>query len=243
MKTAIDSYGGFIGCHAAVVKIQESNQTKKKHKISGIQAVNNFTFESAGLRAWRTYNVGPGKLFTSTQVKRFGLPQGPTGLQVVQPFSIPREDFGVFRSVSTRAKCVRPQPCTPQSVEASPADEAPRSFFSCPEKGCTKTYQCFTNLQKHLDAGKHLVKLERESTNDSVKKKWAEMCKEVSGTYIQRETASNLQTSGYDPTCQISSGWALKTSRKAIRFTEKVKAHLKQIFMEGEETGRKASAI
>lgn len=101
MKTAIDSYGGFIGCHAVVVKIQESNQTMKKYKITGILALNDFTFESAGLRAWRAYNVGPGKLFTSTQVKRFGLPQGPTGLQVVQPFGIPGEDVGVFRSVST----------------------------------------------------------------------------------------------------------------------------------------------
>ena len=74
------------------------------------------------------------------------------------------------------------------------------------------------------------------------------MCKEVSGSYvIHKETASNLQTSRslsrYDPTCQISSGWALKTSRKARRFTERVKTHLKQIFMEGEETGRKASAF
>ena len=92
MKTAIDSYGGVKACQAAVVKIQESNQTMKKHKMTGIQALNNFTFESAGLRVWRAYNVGPGKLFTPTQVKRFGLPQGPTGLQVMQPFSIPRED-------------------------------------------------------------------------------------------------------------------------------------------------------
>ena len=211
--------------------------------MTGIQALNNFSFESAGLRAWRAYNVGPGKLFTPTQVKRFGLPQGPTGLQVVQPFSVPREDVGVFRSVSTRVECVHPQPCTPQSVKDSPADVATRAFFSCPEEGCTKTYQSFTNLQKHLDTGKHLVKLERESTYDSVKKKWAEMCKEVSGSYIHRETASNPQTSRYDPTCQISSGWALKTSRKATRFTEKVKTHLKQIFMEGEKTGRKASAF
>ena len=90
-------------------------------------------------------------------------------------------DGGVFRSVSTRAECVHPQPCTPQSVEDFPADEATRSFLSCPEEGCTKTCQSFTNLQKHLDVGKHLVKLERESTLDSVKKKWAEMCKEVSG--------------------------------------------------------------
>ena len=199
MKTAIDSYGGGKACQAAVVKIQESNQTMKKHKMTGIQALNNFTFESAGLRVWRAYNVGPGKLFTPTQVKRFGLPQGPTGPQVVQSFSIPREDVGVFRSVSTRAECLRPQPCTPQSVEASPADEATRSFFSCPEERCTKTYQSFTNLRKHLDAGKHLVKLERESTFDSVKKKWAEKCKEVSGSYIQRETASKRKHLGMIP--------------------------------------------
>ena len=105
-----------------------------------------------------------------------------------------------------------PQPCPPQPVEDSLADEATRAFFSCPEEGRTKTYQSFTNLQKHLDVGKHLVKLERESTYDSVKKKWAEMCKEVSGSYMHRETASNPQTSRYDPTCQISSRWALKTS-------------------------------
>ena len=135
MKTAIDSYGGVKGCHAAVVKIQESNQTMKKHIMTGIQALDNFSFESASLPVWRTYNVGPGKLFTPTQVKRFRLPHGPAGLQVVQPFSIAVEDVGVFRSVSTRVECVRPQPCTPQSVEASPADEATRAFFSCPEEG------------------------------------------------------------------------------------------------------------
>ena len=64
MKTAIDSYGGVKGCHAAVVKIQESNQTMKKHTMTGIQALNNFSFESAGLRVWRAYNwYGPCKAF------------------------------------------------------------------------------------------------------------------------------------------------------------------------------------
>ena len=76
-------------------------------------------------------------------------------------------------------------------------------------------------------------------------------CKEEMGRKVQRglgelhtkRNSFQTQTSRYDPTCQISSGWALKTSRKATRFTEKVKAHLKQIIMEGEETGRKASAF
>ena len=59
MKTAIDSYGGVKGCHAAVVKIQESNQT-----MTEIQALNNFSFESAGLRVWRVYNwCGPCNAF------------------------------------------------------------------------------------------------------------------------------------------------------------------------------------
>ena len=160
MKAAIDSCGGVKGCHAAVVKVQESNQTMKKHTMSGIQALTNFSFEDGGLRMWRAYNVGPGKLFTSTQVKRFGTPQGPTGLHVVQPFSTPREDVGVFRSVTGRVECEHPQQSTQQSVEDSSTDEATQTYFTCPEEGCTKTYQSFKNLQKHLDAGKHLVKLE-----------------------------------------------------------------------------------
>ena len=38
---------------------------------------------------------------------------------------------------------------------------------------------------------------------------------------------------------------AVKTSRRAIRFTKSVKTHLKRISLEGEETdlGRKASAV
>ena len=59
----------------------------KKHTYSGIQVLNNFSFESEGLRVWKAYNVGPGKLFSS--VKGLGTPQRPTDLSVVLPFSIP----------------------------------------------------------------------------------------------------------------------------------------------------------
>ena len=171
--------------------------------MTGIQALNIFSFESAGLRVWRAYNVGPGRLFTPTRVKRFGFPQGPTGLQVVHPFSIPREDVGVFRSVSTIVECVRPQPCSPQPVEDSPCQLMKLHELSSPvlRKNVQRHTSLITNLQKHLDAGKHLVKLETESTHDRVKKKWAEMCKGVSESYIHRETASNPQTFRYDPAC------------------------------------------
>ena len=83
--------------------MQEHNQTMKKHKMSGIQALNNFSFESEGLRVWKAYNVGPGKIFNSVQVKGFGTPQGPTDLIVFQPFSIPCVQIGAFRSTMRRA--------------------------------------------------------------------------------------------------------------------------------------------
>ena len=64
MKAVIDPYGGVKGCQAAVVKVQESSQTMTKHTMSGIQSLNNFSFESGGLRVWKAYDVGPGKRFT-----------------------------------------------------------------------------------------------------------------------------------------------------------------------------------
>ena len=88
MKAAIDSYDDVKGGEAAVVKLQEHNHTMKKHTMSGIQVLNSLSFESEGLRVWKAYDVGPGRLFSS--VKGFETPLGPTDLCVVLPFSIPR---------------------------------------------------------------------------------------------------------------------------------------------------------
>ena len=244
MKAAIDSYGGVKGCQAAVVKVQESSQTMKKHTMSGIQSLNNFSFESGGLRVWKAYDVGPGKRFTPAQVNGFGTPEGPTDLRVEQPFSVPREEAGAFRSTTLRGALGQPPSSSSRSIEEeSQVVEATRVYFSCPEEGCTKTYQSFASLQKHMDVGKHLIRLERETTYDSIKRKWAETCQEVSGSYIHRETGSSSQAAFADPTCELSKGWALKTSRRANRFSEKVKTYLKRTFLEGEETGRKQSAV
>ena len=246
MKAAIDSYGGVKGCQAAVVKVQESSQTMKKHTMSGIQSLNNFSFEAGGLRVWKAYDVGPGKRFTPAQLNRFGTPQGPTDLRVEQPFSVPREEAGAFRSTTLRGEHRHPQPSTTQSVEVELSNgEATRVYFACSEEGCTKTYQSFENLQQHMYVGKHLVVLERETTYDSITRKWAETCKEVSGSYIRKEAGLSSQTAyaTCSPTCEVAKGWALKTSRRATRFSEKVKTYLKRIFLEGEETGRKQSAV
>lgn len=65
----------------------------------------------------------------------------------------------------------------------------------------------------------------------------------MSGSYIHKETGSSSRTACADPACEVAKGWALKTSRRATRFSEKVKTYLKRTFLEGEETGRKQSAV
>ena len=87
MKVAIEFVCGIKGCYATVAEIQDSFQSMTKHSMTGIQALNNFWFEPAGLRAWKAYNVGTGKFFSLAQLKKYGTPQGPTGIKEPQPFS------------------------------------------------------------------------------------------------------------------------------------------------------------
>ena len=161
MKVAIESYGGVKGCYATVAEIQDSFQSMTKHSMTGIQALNNFLFEPAGLRAWKAYNVGTGKFFSLAQLKKYGIPQGPTGIKELQPFSRPSQDVSTFRAVATQVQDVGPS--APKEVQISQSDEAEsatQSFASyhCPEQGCVKVYQEFKSLQKHLDVGRHLIK-------------------------------------------------------------------------------------
>lgn len=65
----------------------------------------------------------------------------------------------------------------------------------------------------------------------------------MSGSYRHKETGSSSRTACADPACEVAKGWALKTSRRATRFSEKVKTYLKRTFLEGDETGRKQSAV
>ena len=189
MKVAIESYGEVKGCYATVAEIQDSFQSMTKHSMTGIQALNNFLFESAGLRVWKTYNVGTDRFFSLAYLQKYGTPQDPTGCKELQPFSQPLQDVGTFRA-GVQAQVVEPSATTEmQIIQSDEAESATRSVasYSCPEEGCVKVYKEFKGLEKHLDVGRHLIKLERESDYDSIIAKWAETCKTVTGDYVQDE--------------------------------------------------------
>ena len=245
MKVAIESYGGVKGCYATVAEIQDSFQSMTKHSMTGIQALNNFLFESAGLRAWKAYNVGTGRFFSLAQPQKYGTPQGPTGRKELQPFSQPLQDVGKFRAGVTQAQVVGPSaPTEVQIIQSDEAESATRSVasYSCPEQGCVKVYKEFKGLEKHRDVGRHLIKLERESDYDSIIAKWAETCKTVTGDHVVGGAPSVTESptvSADNPS--LEKGWATKKSKKSIRFSERVRSYLQETFFQGEETGVKAN--
>ena len=248
MKVAIESYGGVKGCYATVAEIQDSFQSMTKHSMTGIQALNNFLFESAGLRAWKAYNVGTGRFFSLAQLQKYGTPQGPTGIKELQLFSQPLQDVGTFRAGAKQAQDVGPSaPMEVQIIQSDEAESATRSVasYSFPEQGCIKVYKEFKGLGKHRDIGRHLIKLERESDYDSIIAKWAETCKTVTGDYVQGEVGGapsvteSPSVSADNPS--LEEGWAMKKSKKSIRFSERVRSYLQETFFQGEETGIKAN--
>ena len=121
--------------------------------------------------------------------------------------------------------------------EASDTDED--TLFTCPEDGCVKTLQRFSYLQKHQDVGRHNYVLERETFLGKAMKRYTRNLEEGT-TFIESQVEEVPEESMTVPLANM--GWALKhasTSRR--RLNEKQKKYLVDLFLLGEQTGRKAN--
>ena len=119
----------------------------------------------------------------------------------------------------------------------SPSDE----LFSCPNEGCVKMYRHFSGLDKHLSFGKCKLMVEKESLLDKAKRQYHALLTSDTGptstcsiTLQSQANASHLSAG-----VEIPEGWALKSTRKSARFTEKQKAFLDEKFNIGQNTGCK----
>ena len=96
MKTALESHSGLKGCRIAVVKIDPvAENASPPNKIPGISLLNNFAFTKNGIRVWRAYNVGLGKvlLYKDLNVQT----QQDTNLAVIHDFG-PKHQTGSISS-------------------------------------------------------------------------------------------------------------------------------------------------
>jgi len=53
-----------------------------------------------------------------------------------------------------------------------------------------KTFKSFAAFEKHLDVGKHMMKLAKQSVYDEIKRKWTEACHSVGGGYVRGQTSA-----------------------------------------------------
>ena len=130
MKAALESHGGIKGCRAAVVEVDTTSERNKDSKIPGISVLNNFQYEECGIRMWKAYSIGPGRLIPYSGL---GVtPQGDTGLRVIKPFGQATHRGSVGGSVRHQSE-----------------------IYPCQETGCVLTFKTQAEADNHMDAGKH----------------------------------------------------------------------------------------
>lgn len=118
----------------------------------------------------------------------------------------------------------------------APADNEHAGLFSCPVEGCVSTFQRHCNLERHMHYGKCKFVEERHSLLDKAKILYAE--KQQEGSSAQPFIAgSELSEQSVQA---LPRGWALRSTKKAARFSAKQKAYLDEKFKIGEQTGLKA---
>ena len=208
-------------------------------KWEGVSLLNNFKYEESGIRAWRAFNVGPGKLIPWSQFE--GVLQIPEVLEVFDPPSQTRPSFKSVRHRHVKKRSSRDPEVTSEnpSQDQDDGDDSENDqaslLFPCPEERCVKAYSRFTSLQAHLDTGKHKRLPEQETLYDKAKRVYASKLMDESSRILTVQLQCEEQSHSALPM-----GWALKTTTKKARFTQKQNEFLKQQFEIGEQIGRKA---
>ena len=213
------------GVSASVCVIDEKKNNLQVNKIDGFSKLHNFTCDDKGLRVWRAYDIGPGKLipFGDVVVDQ----QEITGL-------IFSREWRLFTMRNTRHLHV----CTPENNDMEEPTEKGH-LFECPELECQQVFKIFCELEIHAEIGNHGNRPMSESFYDRMRREWAEHFStgdtvQADGTRSGCGIRSSEETADTPPS-DLSQGCALSKPRASTRFTPKVKAYLNSKFELGEK--------
>ena len=213
------------GVSASVGAIDEKKNNLKVNKIDGFSKLHNFAYDEKGLRVWRAYDIGQGKLipFDDVVVEQ----QEATGLIV-------QENGDFFTMRNARHLHVS----TPEINDTEEVNEEGH-LFECPEPGCQEVFKNFCELEIHAEIENHGNRPVSESFYDRIRREWAERFSTVDQVQADISTSgSGIRSSDETadtPPSHLSQGWALSKP-----FTPKVKAYLNAKFELREKTGLKA---
>jgi hypothetical protein len=207
-------------------------------KIEGISFLNNFRYESKGIRVWKAYGIGPGKLLSSKKLRNLS----PNELPVPDVVCSSRNNFLAVKQQKSAPSAKDDQDGTP--APANVPQEQPTNapdVFTCPKEGCNQTFLRHSSLQRHLDCENYSRVLERETLLDKVVLSYAEALEGQAVSIPEiGATEEKEMTPVVDCAADLAMGWALKSSSKKARFSKKQKDYLIGKFQIGQKTGQKA---
>ena len=202
------------------------------YKIDGVSTLSNIEISKEGIREWRAYGVGPGRLIP----QKFDLPssEGLPSITVIQAHPSSFSSAVKRRADTTQSSGFRASAAQTETNEESKASA--EGLFTCPEEGCTKTFLRHSTLMQHLDCGKHQRALENATLFDKAALEYAEQL-EGQATLVPVVSRVSMGAGNTHPQ---NMGWALKSSgSRRTRFTPAQKSYLTTKFMLGEQTGKK----
>lgn len=206
------------GCTAAVCQVNESQKELEVRKVQQFSAMHDFSYQPSGLRVWKAFQVGPGKLIPWDDI--YVVHQRATELLIEE------ENFD-FTSRKIRGIL------TDSSDEESSEEEAP--LFECPDPGCARTFKSVEDMELHVSVGQHT-----ESVYDKLKRDWVEKFSSLTIIEARSETTTTERESGEPSPSDLSQGWALhKPKGGAGRFSDKIRQYLTSKFDIGVQSGRK----
>ncbi|VDI15626.1 Hypothetical predicted protein [Mytilus galloprovincialis] len=191
----------------------EKNNTKS---IAGITQLHNFQFESDGLRVWKAYKIGKGQLIPW---KSLGSPPKPAELLIKLNWT--NEEI-VSRSLSTEDEDLHPKP------------KRRKISYDCPKDGCIRSFSSNETLDNHLLLGDCNYE-QVISVHDKAKIMYGT---KVNSLFINTQSVS-IPSDSVVGESGLRQGWALKTKKKRVIFSDAQRKYMHDRFYAGKRTGSK----
>ena len=224
MVEAMQSSGGVPGLNVSLCDRVVSPSPAGQVKLDGVSTVANVEYGSTYIRVWKAYGIGPGKKIPLSKINI------PANIQIARLSAVSSDrelcdQFSAFKSrkapTSIPSKSAREDP-PPASLSSESSE-----LYAFPEAGCTKSYQRFSALQRHLDCGKHVCALESETMLDKAVRGYASRLEEGRFTSVPQFGEDTISADAPARQSGLQMGWALRlTQTSRARFSGKQKEYL-----------------
>lgn len=166
MKTAIESSGGIPGVVVTVAETPQ-RQTGKNLTWDGVSFINNVEYNSEGMKVWKAYNIGPGKVvpWSKFNVCVDDQPSLIANHETEQNLN-PQFVAVKPRKTADPSKAIAAEVEEDDGGSSGTDDDSGSKLFSCPEEGCPMSFQRYSSLEQHIQCGKHKRALEHETLLD-----------------------------------------------------------------------------